>query len=298
MPDPTLYATVVKLVAIQDGKLPATQGRLAHAAFLDIIRTVDPGLAETLHASRGRKPFTVSPLRGLPRSQEGHIPIQRGRSAWLRFTLMGGELFTTFTRRFLAPPTPTLPPMGGGSREGAGVTIPIGQITFAVSEVLTTPGSHPWAGYATPGELGGRWASTPPDQVPRQIKLELASPTVFSRRSVEGMGKFMDPIPTPAMLFGSVAAVWNEHMPAPLDKKAIRTYAEETVVVGLYNLRSKMFRYWGQPQIGATGTITYLLKDKKNQDMMRTLNTLADFAFYSGVGYKTTMGMGQVMRET
>jgi CRISPR-associated endoribonuclease Cas6 len=310
MPDPTLYATVVKLVAIQDGKLPATQGRLAHAAFLDIIRAVDPELAETLHAGRGRKPFTVSPLRGLPRSQEGHIPVQRGRTAWLRFTLMGGDLFTTFTRRFLAP-TPTLPQSGGGSREGAppphgreragvgaGVTISIGQITFAVGEVLTTPGSHPWAGYATPGELGGRWASTPPDQVPRQIKLELASPTVFSRRSVEGMGKFMDPIPTPAMLFGSVAAVWNEHMPTPLDKGAIRAYAEETVVVGLYNLRSKMFRYWGQPQIGATGTITYLLKDKKNRDMIRTLNTLADFAFYSGVGYKTTMGMGQVRRET
>lgn len=293
-PNPTLYSTVVKLVAMQDGKLPATQGRLAHAAFLDIIRAVDPDLAETLHAGRGRKPFTVSPLRGLSRPQGGHIAVKHGRGAWLRFTLMGGDLFTTFTRRFLAP-TPTLPQPGGGSGEGA--CLRMGEVSFAISEVLTTPGAHPWTGYTTLSDLWGRWASTPLAELPRRITLELASPTVFSRRSVEGMGKFMDPIPTPAMVFGSVAAVWNEHMPTPLDKRAIRAYAEETMVVGLYNLRSRMFRYWGQPQIGATGTITYLLKDKKQADMIRTLNTLADFAFYSGVGYKTTMGMGQVRRE-
>jgi CRISPR-associated endoribonuclease Cas6 len=173
----------------------------------------------------------------------------------------------------------------------------MGGVDFAVSEVLTTPGSHPWAGYTTPGDLCGRWESMPPGQLPRQITLELASPTVFSRRSVKGMGKFMEPFPAPAMVFGGLAAVWNHHLPVQLDKAAVRCYAEETVVVGLYNLRSRMFRYWGQPQIGTTGTISYLLKDKKNHDMIRVLNTLADFAFFSGVGYKTTMGMGQVRRE-
>jgi CRISPR/Cas system endoribonuclease Cas6 (RAMP superfamily) len=29
---------------------------------------------------------------------------------------------------------------------------------------------------------------------------------------------------------------------------------------------------------------------------VRTLNLLADFAFYSGIGSKTTMGMGQARR--
>jgi len=293
-PNPTLYSTVVKLVAIQDGKLPATQGRLAHAAFLDIIRAVEPDLAERLHAGRGRKPFTVSPLRDLPRPQQGQIHVGRGRAAWLRFTLLGGDLFTAFTRHFLAP-TPTLPQSGGGGREG--VSIRVGDAAFAVSEVLTTPGAHPWAGYATPGDLAGRWESTPAKALPRQITLEFASPTVFSRRSVDGMGKFMEPFPAPDMLFGSVVAVWNHHVPDGLDKAAVRRYAEETVVVGLYHMRSRMFRYWGRPQIGATGTITYVLKDSKDQAMIRALNTLADFAFYSGVGYKTTMGMGQVKRQ-
>ncbi|MBX3015615.1 MAG: CRISPR system precrRNA processing endoribonuclease RAMP protein Cas6 [Caldilineaceae bacterium] len=30
---------------------------------------------------------------------------------------------------------------------------------------------------------------------------------------------------------------------------------------------------------------------------LATLNMLADFAFYSGVGVKTTIGMGQAWRE-
>jgi CRISPR-associated endoribonuclease Cas6 len=108
----------------------------------------------------------------------------------------------------------------------------------------------------------------------------------------------MEPFPTPALLFGSLAAAWNRISPQPLDKAALRAYAEETVVVGLYRMASRMVRYWGQPQIGAAGTVTYLLKDRRHHDMIRALNTLADFAFYSGVGYKTTMGMGQVRRKT
>jgi CRISPR/Cas system endoribonuclease Cas6 (RAMP superfamily) len=42
--------------------------------------------------------------------------------------------------------------------------------------------------------------------------------------------------------------------------------------------------------------VTYLLKDRRDEAMARLLNLLADFAFYSGVGYKTTMGMGMVKR--
>jgi CRISPR-associated endoribonuclease Cas6 len=313
-PDITLYSTIVKLIAMQNGQLPATQGRLAHAAFLDIIRAVDPALAGALHASRGRKPFTVSPLWGLPRQQDpkGLVSVRQGHQAWLRFTLLGSELFTTFTRHFLSPLTPSqeerraesLPAPRSLSlpREGgAGGEVRIGNLDFAISEILTTPGSHPWAGYTSVSELYRRWpsAASAGDESARKIALEFASPTVFSRGSdQDGMGKFMEPFPAPAMFFGSVAAMWNEHMPAPLSlpKQAIRQYAEETVVVGLYKMESQMFRYWGRPQIGATGKMTYLLKDKGNRAMIRTLNMLADFAFYSGAGYKTTMGMGQCRR--
>lgn len=285
IPNSTLYSSVVKLIAAADGYIPATQGRLAHAAFLDLIRVVDPALAETLHTSNQRKPFTVSPLQGVGQAREGQIKIKAGQEVWLRFTLLGSELFTAFTRFLLLPPA-------GRER----VRVRLSTLEFSISEVLTTPGSHPWAGYTSMADLCRRWQSAPLAESAWQISLELASPTVFSRGSRNDLGKQMDPFPSPAMLFGSLAAAWNEHLPMSLDKQAIRAYAEETVVVGLYRLESRMFRYWGQPQIGATGVITYLLQDRQNQELGRALNLLADFAFYSGVGYKTTMGMGQVRR--
>jgi CRISPR-associated endoribonuclease Cas6 len=284
----TLYSTVVKLVAMQDGQLPATQGRLAHAAFLDIIHSVDPSLADALHASHGRKPFTVSPLRGLSRQGDGHMAVRQGGEAWLRFTLLGSQLFTTFTRRFLLP---------APGRGGAGVGVRIGGVDFAVAEVLTTPGGHPWAGYTTLRTLGAAWENRKLDTEARTIAIRFDSPTVFSRGTRQGLGKWMEPFPYPALFFGSLAAAWNQASPQLVDKAAVRQYAEETVVVGLYHMRSKMVRYWGQPQIGGLGAVTYLLKDRQREAMIRTLNVLADFAFYSGVGYKTTMGMGQVRRE-
>ncbi len=291
IPNPTLYSSVVKLVATANGFIPATQGRLAHAAFLDLIRAVDPALAKALHASNQRKPFTVSPLQGLDQAREGQVKIKAGQEVSLRFTLLGSDLFATFTRFLLSPRS-----LVGRGAGGEGPNLRLGELEFTISEVLTTPGSHPWAGYTSLGELCRRWQNGPLAESAWQISLELASPTVFSRGSREGLGKQMDPFPSPGMLFGSLAAAWNEHLPLPLDKQAIRTYAEETVVVGLYRLESRMFRYWGQPQIGATGVITYLLQDRQNQELGRALNLLADFVFYSGVGYKTTMGMGQVRR--
>jgi CRISPR-associated endoribonuclease Cas6 len=188
--------------------------------------------------------------------------------------------------------------VGARGRAGEGVALRIGDLPFAVSEVLTTPGSHPWAGYTSLTALQFAWATRPLDEAARTITLHFASPTVFSRGTRDGLGKWMEPFPAPALLFGGLAAVWNEVSPQPVDKAAVRAYAEETVVVGLYRMASQMVHYWGQPQIGAVGVVTYLLKDRQNEPMIRTLNTLADFSFYSGVGYKTTMGMGQVKRKS
>ncbi len=286
----TLYATVVKLIAAADGTLPATQGRLAHGAFFDIIRRVEPGLADHLHNLDGRKPFTVSPLNG-GRLKKKELTVRRGWEVWLRFTLLGSDLFAAFTRYLLAPPA---------GRGGGAVTLHLGDHAFTISEMLTTPGSHRWAGYTSLETVWQRWQSAPlpAGKAAGEIEMEFASPTVFSLGSRNGLGKYMEPFPHPAIFFSSLAARWNAFTPPALalDKQAIRAYAEETVVVGLYRMQSKMFRYWGSPQIGAVGRVTYVLRDRKNEAMLRTLHLLADFAFYSGAGYKTTMGMGQVRR--
>lgn len=297
-----LYSTIIKLAPLSQGRLPTTQGRLIHAAFLDLVRCVDPGLAEAIHIENQRRPFTLSPLYGLAsspgagregRAHNGHVAVRPGQELWLRFTLLHSDLFTTFTRYLLSPRERV-----GERVEGRGSpTLRLGEVTFAITEMLTTPGSHPWAGYTTLGDLCRKWQAAPAEPSITKIAVEFASGVVFSRSSDKnGLGRWMEFFPSPEMFFGSLAARWVEltGLPAPLENRALREYAKETVVVSAFELKTTLCHYWGNPQIGAVGRVTYELRDRDNLELNRFLNLLADFAFYSGVGAKTAMGMGQV----
>ena len=126
---PNLYALMIRLTATHNGRLHSTQGHLAHAAFLNIVQQVDPALSAALHDKNGRKPFTVSPLQGFGHGHKGRVDIHAGQSGWLRVTLLDPTLFQTFIRYFLEGRRPP--------------TLRLEQMQFAISEILSTNGSHP-----------------------------------------------------------------------------------------------------------------------------------------------------------
>jgi len=302
----TLYACVLKLHPTTPALIPATQGHHAHAAFFDIVRAIDPTLAEALHQSGERKPFTISPLilptparsrRETATGSRPALPPRRtaaGSEVWvhpdqtgeLRFTILHEELFQTFIRRFLL----------GDDRP----TIRLGGADFLVSEVLTTPGSHPWAGYTTAQQLYDRWRSTPlaaKNNPGHYFHIQFASPTAWSLGGK--WGKRMEVLPSPRAFFGGLAATWNTWFAdiLSLDTRLIRDYAAEAVVVSqIEQLTTHVYQYQRYLQVGVTGNLTYELLDYANESLAMALNLLADFAFYAGCGYKTTMGMGQVRR--
>ena len=181
----TLYSSIINLRVLRDGCLPQTQGRFALSAFLDIVEQVDPALSQALHDAPSGKPYTVSQLRGLPLPHDGEIRVKAGQACWLRVTLAGEELFGVFVRRFLQ----------GGTQP----TIRLGQVELGVSEVLTSPGSHPWAGYTTVDEL---LANVQPRDT---ITLELASPTSFSLGDNR-----VEVMPRPELIFGVLHKKWGQ----------------------------------------------------------------------------------------
>jgi CRISPR-associated endoribonuclease Cas6 len=52
----------------------------------------------------------------------------------------------------------------------------------------------------------------------------------------------------------------------------------------------------GRKQVGFAGRVAFELLGENDEPLARHLNRLADLAFYTGVGSKTTQGMGQVGR--
>ncbi len=269
-------AIVANLIAVEDGRLPLTQGALAHAAFLDLVRAAEPGLAERLHDSGTRQPFTVSALRDLPGRPDGDgRRVAAGSRAALRLTLLDPALFAVFLGRLLAA--------------GPDLRLCIGGLAFAVESALGTPGSHPWAGYTTAGELRSAAAAD------RCIRMLFASPTAVSLGAQGPARQRMVLLPIPRYIFAALRGAWNR-LTGDEIPMAFEVWVEEYVFVReVRRWQTAVFQLKRGTYPGGYGDVTFEALDDDPANL-RALNLLADFAFYSGVGTKTTMGMGQARR--
>jgi len=281
MPDnsrDTLYSLVLTLTPTRETSVRATMGHQVHAAFLRAVRRSDPALAQALHAPEVPvRPFTVSPLQGINNARNGYVHLSPEHDYWLRFTILYPPIFEGFMARFLQ----------GQDRP----LIQLGKSMLLIKEILTTPASHPWAGYTSWSELAQE------SRDDKEITLDFVSPTAFSFGKKK-WGKHIVVIPEPRLDFGSLARLWNDLAPPPLqvEREALKHYTQDHVVVKrIWRLETQMQLFSRAPQVGFVGRITYgLMAD--NEAARHQLNALADFAFYSGVGFKRAMGMGQCRR--
>jgi CRISPR-associated endoribonuclease Cas6 len=290
-----LYSSVICLLNLHHVTLAHLGGQHAHAAFLDILRQVDPELSQKLHDTRGkgaRQPFTVSPLMGLPKgsgvrsyqtsgvqsrrwdSPDSEIYLREGWECWQRVTILDDTLFKTFIDYFMSASQRKLP------------EIRLGDGHFLVREILTTPGSHPWAGYIGLEELQKRLD----DPAPQRFCFEFHSPTSFKLQD-----KQVATLPTARLVFGSLATAWKA-LTGEDHVRAVETYAEQNLDIGAYHLRRERLILHNNPQLGAVGTVEFINSDKADHPTARALNLLADLAFYTGLGRKTAQGMGMVSR--
>jgi CRISPR-associated endoribonuclease Cas6 len=271
-----IYSAVLELRATCEGSIPATNGHGVHAAFIEIMRQADRDLAEVLHRSGVKnRPFTVSSLLGVPKALKGKVAISPKKSYFLRFTFLQDPIYHRFMDHFIWESRIKL--LGN---------------EFIVMKVLTTPGSlghSSWAGYSSFERL---LQEAEPDE---EITLDFTSPTAFYSPPARPWGKRFDPFPEPTLVFRSLLKKWNAFSPIKMDE-ALLKYVEGDVVVKQYKIETRNLRYPRHLQTGFIGRCTYALMGEENEEEKHKLNTLADFAFYGGVGYHTTMGMGQVRR--
>jgi len=98
------------------------------------------------------------------------------------------------------------------------------------------------------------------------------------------------------LFFRSLHRRWNAHS----ENKFLDDWLDflpEFLSTGYFNLGTDVFRdKQGINFIGCIGKVEYRLEKKSSEELIHYINVLADYAYYSGVGYKTAMGMGQVHR--
>jgi CRISPR-associated endoribonuclease Cas6 len=119
-------------------------------------------------------------------------------------------------------------------------------------------------------------------QVPSQntIELEFLSPTSFKQSQI------IQPFPLPELVFSSLWRKWNAFAPKELQLPEV----EWQGFTAAYELQTVALKMKGVAEIGAKGWVRYQFI---NSTQAQIATTLAHFAFFAGVGRKTSMGMGQ-----
>jgi CRISPR-associated endoribonuclease Cas6 len=249
-------------------------GRAAQAWLLDMVRQVDPSLADRLHHEHAQRPYTVS----VPRRTLGSAEGESGY--WMRITSISANLNAVLIESILP-------------RLKAGEVIRLAATAAEIIGVMTE--NHPWAGQ-TDFEALAHTAFDPEATPPLRHSLEFATPTVFHRA---GMAI---PLPIPTLVFGSLIRAWNTFSPVALPVQMIE-FIEQYVGIARHRITTRMVQFGtAERHIGYMGTVGYIIRPLEKtaltadeyRQRVQVIDMLARFAFYSGVGARTAVGMGQV----
>ena len=271
-------STLISLIPETDVTLRPTMGHHAHAAFLAILRESTPDLAETLHAQSAQKPFTVSPLIARGEQRDGQLHIRASTDCKLRFTFLEDTLFTAFGHAFLKFKLPT---------------IRLGNATFQVKQLVShATEERSWIGNTTYAEL------VQSAKTDTQMSFRFYSPTAFRRLTPRGQKTRSDAYIDLVRCYQSWVNKWNAFAPITLDKTEILAFITEYGQVTSITTKSRALNFGKHTEVGWVGTCACVFypENSLDENLLRAANCLADFAFYCGTGYKTTMGMGQTRR--
>lgn len=279
-----LLSRLISLTAESSYPILGALGRPAQAWFLRQVTSVNPGLASALHDETGLKPYTVSTLlddndRPLPAGSW----LQPGQECWLRITTLNEALSETLENKILK----RLPKR-----------LTLYKMNFRINGAARRRAEHPWADQASFEQIAQDSALA---TATGSVRLEFASPTAFRSNGLDLC------LPYPGQVFRSLWAKWNAFCPQPMQiQDAWPPFAEDCLLaneVTALNTTHWVFAEGTRgTATGFSGTVGFFLPPTKSlpqkwrpmaDGAAAVLQSLAQFAFFAGVGHHSTIGMGQ-----
>lgn len=244
----------------------------ALAWILGEVRRRAPALSAALHEPNRAKPLTVwaGAYEDLGGAFTPRVPAAR---ALVRVTALS-EPVTTVLRR-IAADRPDRATLGSGS-------FPI--VSWALSAA-----AHPLAGESAPGAIAALLASG--SGLPDRVTLHFLTPTAFDGE----VAKTLFPLPT--LVFRSILRKWNAHAGMPIDAALGEELLRRLQVEAHHLATGPLIRLRRSTEKGFVGWCEYSLGRGAPSEVVRSMHLLARAAFYTGIGARTTMGMGQAIAE-
>ena len=256
--------TKLSLELVPEGEIQllGLGGETLYGLFLNLLKAQDSKLASSLHNARGTKTVAVSPFVSEVELWDGKVILEPGSKASFEmsfFTDHPAEAFMLGLNKALGGKEPVN--LGGK------------EIKISSTKMVKVTNFKELKEKAQPHT---------------QATLRFLSPTSFRSRGEQKI------FPEPNLVFSSLLKKWNAFSSIKFPKGLEEGFSK--IRVARYNTRTELIEFSNYKIIGFKGTVTYELPKGISDEVKNRVNTLADFAFYAGVGYKTTMGMGQTMR--
>lgn len=271
-----LTALTLHLRPTHQDEIPAWTGRAAYAWFLASLQHIQPELAGIIHDQQGIKPFTVSRLSGIRPSDKGLTIIQPDHVYKLRVTTLHADL-TRLTLNVL---------MADWLSHG----VVLHDQPFRVERIVTDETADCWTGTDDYADLLQRYTlSGPAGRLPHRLHFTFASPTSFNKTGGHQM-----PLPLPELVFGSLIERWKAFASVPLHPDLL-AFVKECVVISQHRIQTERVSFERSDRgavVGFVGDAAFTIQSS-DAYWLGQLQMLAAFARYSGVGVRTTMGLGQ-----
>lgn len=268
-------STIFTLTAAEETTFPVDGGRILHASFLNWLQQRQPELAARLHADNYARPYTLSPLQG-EMVRRGRLLVLRKRAAaWFRLTGLEAQ-FNACVRE-------TAEALGHGPAPDDPALQP--------GPALLTPAAHALARAASFEQLADEViADTRAGRLTYDVVLDFQSPTCFMEN------KMSVPLPMPRYVFANLVNKWRRACEHDLPVADVEHFVDN-LQVAWANIRTRPVDLGKYRRTGFVGPVRFALHPAMPEIYRQTLHLLAKFAFFSGVGSHTTMGMGQVLPD-
>ncbi len=250
-----LQKIIVSLTCNVPGKIKGHAGTELHALFFKVVDSINAEMAVKLH-EYDVKPFVVGPLVGKVNRKEGYSSVMEGEKYSFSISSLNKEVCAL---------------------------LPAINDYFAKNEVYLGETQYKFleARYLYKKEQS--YFKLMSRSLQEKLIMEFLSPTCF--RSEGHLRVF----PSPDFVFGGLLERWRRFSDTPLPVVSFNT-----VHVSKYDLKTNTVNFGKYNLIGFRGRCEYSYLPDSEEIQRWALHTLSNYATIAGVGYKTTMGMGQV----
>jgi CRISPR-associated endoribonuclease Cas6 len=259
-----LGKVAVGLLVEDEVRLRGLGGEALHGLFLRILKQYSSDLASEMHNRDEQRPFSLKPPVGDSELRRGYTVTSSGTNLTFDLAFLSEKLLTASVSAFLS-------------------VLQDGRVLSLSRQPVVLQNLDLDAGtFSSFLKILSNASAT------YAVTLEFVTPTSFRKNEMQVV------FPQPELVFSSLLRRWNAFSELKIPEEHAVYFP--SIKVSSYDLHTQLVHFSRYKIIGFKGRVEYELPEGSSEDFMQVVNALADFAFYSGVGAKTTMGMGQVRR--